>query len=274
MDDFSIRVVKEWRLAELELTVAQFDIAIGDVVSNGTIEEKQDYINIILRTAGKSIVTMREIVCLSKNGFPDGALSLARNIYEQMIIIMFFIIKANDPDIDSFVSDYFLNSEIERLKKHKYELEIRDESDQINSEQKEIDALKTKATRKVSGNYWWSGFGSFSNLSDYVIKNANPIITKLLQLMHSGYNRACVALHANCLGNALRLGTESGFTGVNTLPRLTGHELPLWLATSSFITIVGEACSALEIDDTFNKSLNDLAIFYVRKMHIETADDH
>ena len=91
MDDFSIRVVKEWRLAELELTVAQFDIAIGDVVSNGTIEEKQDYINIILRTAGKSIVTMREIVCLSKNGFPDGALSLARNIYEQMIIIMFFI---------------------------------------------------------------------------------------------------------------------------------------------------------------------------------------
>ena len=46
--------------------------------------------NLILNCTGKSLLTLCELILLCKNGFPDGALGLARNLFEQFIIISVF----------------------------------------------------------------------------------------------------------------------------------------------------------------------------------------
>lgn len=267
MDDYYTQIEKEWRISELVRIVDGFDLSVSNMLNNSDIKEKQDYTCIVVRTAGKSIVTMREILSLVANGFPDGALSLARNLYEQLIILLFFALKSKTPEMDAYVSDYFLSAEIEWLIKHKYELEIRDKTDEADKTQKEIDALKETTDRKVSGNYWWSGYYRFNDLSDYVTENYSPDLGDMLHLLKEGYYRACVSLHANCLGNFMRLGTDDDFAGIYTGPRIKGHELPLWMATSSFISIVGVTCNNLGIANTFNQPLNELAIHYIRKMH-------
>ena len=81
--------------------------------------------------------------------------------------------------------------------------------------------------------------------------------------LHLIYKRACVSLHAGSLGNAIRLGTDPSFVGVDNTAKMHGHELPLYFATHSFIPVVGVTCRELHLDGSnLLKELNDLAIFY------------
>ena len=80
---------KLWKLDDLALIVDSVESYIVDAVRAQHIKTGNDYLNILLYTFGKSITTMREIICLSTFGFPDGALSLARNIILFYLIISF-----------------------------------------------------------------------------------------------------------------------------------------------------------------------------------------
>lgn len=62
------------------------------------------------------MVTAREILTLCAHGYPDGALSLGRNLYEQMIVISFFEMHKDDVDFQEYVDDFFLNYEVQRNK--------------------------------------------------------------------------------------------------------------------------------------------------------------
>lgn len=77
MDDFYTQIEKEWRISELVRIVDGFDLSVSNMLNNSDIKEKQDYTCIVVRTAGKSIVTMREILSLVANGFPDGEIGRA-----------------------------------------------------------------------------------------------------------------------------------------------------------------------------------------------------
>ena len=59
---------------------------------------------------------MREIIHLSAFGYPDGALSLARNIYEHVIILAFFENHKSDNDFGNYVDDYYVDYDIQRNK--------------------------------------------------------------------------------------------------------------------------------------------------------------
>ena len=82
--------VSKWRLEELDTLIDEFDSNLAGAVKKLELKESNDYQNLVLRVAGKSIVTFREILTLSAYGYPDGALSLARNLYEQFITLYFF----------------------------------------------------------------------------------------------------------------------------------------------------------------------------------------
>ena len=79
----------QWRLEELEKIIDSMEDEIEEAITHQNLQTDHNYTNIVLRTAGKSIVGMREIIRLSAFGYPDGALSLARNIYEHYSISFF-----------------------------------------------------------------------------------------------------------------------------------------------------------------------------------------
>ena len=112
---------EQWRLHELDLLIDEIHSKISDAVSELKIHPEKNYTNIVLHTAGKTISTMREILCLSASGYPDGALSIARNLYEQLIILYFFENHQEDEDFNHYVSDYHLDYELKRIKAWIYE---------------------------------------------------------------------------------------------------------------------------------------------------------
>lgn len=259
--------VLKWRLEELDAIIDEFDAAIEAAIKKIGPKEAHDYLNVILGASGKSIVTFREIVILSAFGYPDGALSLARNLYEQFILLSFFESKQEDHDFQTYIEDYFLHDEIQRLRALKFEARAcRDNTDDVTRIDNELLVIGKKAHHEVKANdYWWSGFQSFAAIYDYVCnKNLSETgLKRWIGVLHFLYKRACISLHASALGNTIRLGDSKDSNVIDTSPRLEGMNIPLQLATVSFIFIVGITCRELNIDfNLFQDRLNELAIFY------------
>lgn len=182
---------------------------IADAVRVQHIKTGNDYLNILLFAFGKSIMTMREIICLSTFGFPDGALSLARNIYEEFIVVSFFEKHRQDSDFQNYVDDYHLDYNIQRNKALKYEAAHFDNSTVLKEIENET--TKTASHRKITKqDFWWTGKGSFANVvEDIQNSETNPTVKTFLARLHFAYKRACASIHASCLGNALRLGVDN-----------------------------------------------------------------
>lgn len=80
------------------------------------------------------------------------------------------------------------------------------------------------------------------------------------------YKRACIALHASCMGNELRLGTDPDFVGISTVQTEKGHGMPLWFATTSLNYILNCAFTTLELEcQKYTDTLFDLSSFYREK---------
>ena len=222
-----------------------------------------NYPTILLHIAGKSILTTREILILCANGHPDGALSLSRNLYEQMMIVEFFELHRNDANFQEYIDDFFLSYAAQRNKCLRGIAEYipEEESEKLKEEYEEI---KQRANKDVKGEYWWTGFSNFSKLIKYIIQNQTDVnIRQLLVLHYARYKRACISLHASCMGNSNRIGKYTGFEVIDTSPTVYGHSTPLEFATISLITIIGFVCASFQIDSSkFLKPLNELAVYY------------
>ncbi len=257
---------KLWKLDDLDLIVDSVESYIVDAVQAQHIKTGNDYLNILLFAFGKSITTMREIICLTTFGFPDGALSLARNVYEQFIAVSFFEKHRQDSDFQNYVDDYHLDYNIQRNKALRYEATHFGNSaglEEIECETKK--AENASHHRITKQDFWWTGKGSFAKVvEDVQNSETDPVIKTFLARLHFAYKRACASIHASCLGNVLRLGVDSNFIGIDNSPKTNGHEFPLYLATCAFILIVSVTCKELQLDDKYmNKELNDLAAFYL-----------
>lgn len=257
---------KLWKLDDLALIVDSVESYIADAVKAQHIKESNSYNHILLYTLGKSLMTMREIICLSTFGFPDGALSLARNIYEQFIVVSFFEKHRQDSDFQDYVDDYHLDYNIQRNRALRYEATHFDNSTELKEIENEKEKAKSASHRKITKqDFWWTGKGSFANVVDDIQNSeTDPVIKTFLARLHFAYKRACASMHASCLGNVLRLGVDSNYIGIDNSPKTNGHELPLYLATCAFILIVSITCKELQLDDKYmNKELNELAAFYL-----------
>lgn len=261
--------VSALQLARVEKLLNDFENRLAAEVDH-KYKEEHNFNNILIYISGKSIITYREILCLSSRGFPDGALSLSRNLYEQNIIVAFLYSKRKSSDFEEYIEDYYLAGEIQRLKALKWEADyLRDSLSDSAKYNNQIEALKLKSHQKVTGNdYWWTGFNSFARLADYCSVSENDkqyeIMMKRLRLM---YKLACISLHAGSLGNTIRLGVENGFSGIDNRAKTNGHELPLCFASHSMIPIIGVTSTELNIDgsDLIQES-NDLSIFYYDRL--------
>ena len=259
---------EQWRLYDLDAVINAIEDDIASAINTKKITTNQDYMNIVLRTVGRSIVSMREILQLSAHGYPDGALAIARNIYENLIILAFFENQKNGGNYSDYIEDYHADFDVKRIKAWIYESQYcKQDTTETQRLNDELNVLKKNAHHKGSGDYWWSGHGSFSQLADSVISSVdNEPLRNFLHTLHLAYKRACVSIHSSCMGNTLRLGAEPDFAGIDTAPTPNGHALPLWFSTTSFIYIVGVTCSALEVDfEQYGVELNHLAEFFFKQ---------
>ena len=262
-----------WKLSELASVVGDFENVFSNKVQ-GHMKIENNYKNILFWTAGKSIVTLREIICLSQYGYPDGTLSLARNIYEQFITVAFFELQFGCKDFDNYVSDYFLNYAKERNRGLEFELDHhglpQNEREQLAQRKQTVGR---NASHSLSGNYWWTGLRTFDNVANSIIDKAeNPHLKDTLSMLHLLYIRSCLSLHANSMGNMVRLGVDPQFSGVDTSPQKNGHGYGLYLATSSFSAIVGTICKRFNLDfSSFESRLEELCNYYFSTIQEEVS---
>lgn len=108
--------IEKWKLNELLQVVDEFDSTICDKVNESNLKFFHDYKSLLFFMAGKSVVTTKEILCLVQCGYPEGALSLARNLYEQFVIAEFFHTHKADGNFQDYIDDFFADYEIQQNK--------------------------------------------------------------------------------------------------------------------------------------------------------------
>lgn len=256
---------EKWKLNELVCVVNELDSTICDTVNESNLKFSHDYKTLLFFMAGKSVVTMKEILCLVQCRYPEGALSLARNLYEQFVIAEFFHTHKADGNFQDYIDDFFADYEIQRNKLLLFSAEYV-EHDIAAKQQIERDMaeIRANAHSKKKGTYWWADKGTFSDMAiDLIKRQTDPAFKKFTAMYHTMYKRACVSLHASCAGNILRLGDNSEFWGVDNRPRENGHSVPLLLGVYSFLCVTSVVCEELGIDDTqWKLRLYDLLIYY------------
>ena len=270
MIDYSSPQAAIWRLNEIDKIIDGFDSTVSKYVKVRQIKYDYDYTNIILTMAGKSIVTMREILCLSLFGYPDGALSLSRNIYEQFIVLLFLSKKRHSPDFPQIIENYYHNYEVQRLKNTKAQYELLNLPAEYEEAKQKLITYKQNNNINKDNDYWWAGVNTFAELKNKAVEMVtDENIKTIINHMHIGYKRACVSLHASCLGNYIRLGFDQDATVIDTSPTQKGHSFPLWLSTMSMMLVVEAVCKELLINDSFHDQLFELGIFYAQKKNEE-----
>ena len=109
-------LVEKYKLNDLENIISEIENTICKEIEEKDIQEAMDNINFLLYTIGKSIVTLREIIILCREGFPDGALALARNLFEQFVHVLYIEQREGSESFDSLLEKYYVNYNVQRTK--------------------------------------------------------------------------------------------------------------------------------------------------------------
>lgn len=256
---------ERYRLDKLASLVDTFECLIDDKVA-GKMKFYEDYPNILLQSAGKASLTLRAILNLCASGFPDAALILARQIYEQSIVLCFFEQIKQQSDFENRVKDYYADYNLQIAQYNKWQAENLDEdSNDISKYQNQIDAIHQNAYSKKKGAYWWSGFSTFKDIVDFLFESVDSRLVIHMKIMHLLYMRACKDVHVSALGNALRLGSDSEIGDVDNSAKTTGYGLPLYFAVNSFNLIAYIVFSNMSINgEKLIHDLDELLDLYAR----------
>ena len=243
------KVIKKYHLNELEGIIDSFEDDISRIIVEQQIRDEQNYLNILLHTGGNVIVRTREIMVLIASGYADGALALARTLYEHFIILSFLSLHESDSQFSDYIDDYYLDYERTGNKYFKYLAEHLGYSDLNEKVIAATNNLREHAHHAVNRDYWWTGYGTFSRLVDAVFDEYKDKREKTIFIrMYALYLRACASLHPNSFGITWRLEAGNQYAGINTAPSEKGHILPLELTILCLITIIGIIYDRLEID--------------------------
>lgn len=257
------KIYNIYKLPELEEILKKCEDDIYDRINELKIKEGEDEVNFLLHTIGKSFVSTREVMALCLNGFPDGALSISRNIYEQFIITYYIEARIDSEDDCDLLKKYNEDYSYQRAKALKYEAMYITKNNKNEEKYRTIiNEIKKRYGIHNMKDYWWAkkDGANFNDLCEFVA-NHNKDMEHLLRSMHLLYKRACLALHASSMGNMIRLGSDN--SGVDMGPWEKGQENSLFLTTASLVYIIASTYAVLEIDVTeVKESLNDLIIYY------------
>lgn len=265
-------IKEKYKIGEVESILKLVETSIDTGINKHKIDNGYDLRGIILFSAGKCLVTLREIIVLCINGLPDGALSLARNVYEQFNIVSYLKCHEDDEDFQVIIDRYNADYDIKRQKALKfYYSNLRNNDNEIEECKSKIKEIEEKYEKKVGSDYWWSGCNSFADIIDDVIKKQDNTMAAYLRNLQLLYKRACLSHHASCMGNAVRLGKPEA--DIDLGPWDTGEEVSLYLALASFLVVECYLAEILEFDNNCQTAIRDginkLLLVYDKQMKEE-----
>lgn len=250
----------KYRLNDLEQLIDLIEDNVATKINGGNYKKLNTYFDVVINSLAKSIMTMREIIVLSQNGYPDGALGLARNLFEQFIIISRFELEPAC-DRNCLAEKYCDDYNVKRYKFFRFmydDLGMEKEKDKYENE---LNLIKNKYKSNNKSEYWWCGENSFYDVYKKIYNSSEEEYKHMLKSLHIYYKKACSELHASSFGNSNRIGEKNDAIYVGVLE--TGQEYALDFAVKSFIRVVMVSYRELKIDvDQVHEKLNDLAEFY------------
>lgn len=234
----------KWNLNFYQETINKCEDIIAEEAAKWKTADDINYY--FLSTYAKAILTTKESITLLVNGYPDGALSRAREVYEQMVIAFYINNNYSDQLIKRYFADYELKvyknrkllygklRDIVNIHKEKYqELE--------NKCQQKIDNLKQQYG-KLNSDYWWvldNRINSFNDMQDNVG-------AELLLIL---YKRACISTHAGALSDIALLGRDNRKGSLlRTDQTWEGFEAPILLLFGSFDILTQIVFNHFKID--------------------------
>lgn len=232
--------IEYWKLDELADIVDSFEDLMEEKVSQG-MKSAWDYDNILVFVASKTIITAKEICTLSVVGYPNGAFALSRNLYEQLITLLFLHARKADTDFLDYVEDYHLDFDRQQNKYLRFHSEkCTKDPVELAKVQAEQDRIKAEAHHKVKGDYWWAGYDTFNSFAMAAIDSESDAKMHAFFLsLHLRYKEACTILHAGSLGNQYYLGVAPEYVGVDTSPKPDALGRPLLFLVEAIMGIFG-----------------------------------
>lgn len=265
---YSTIAIEKWKLHDFMAIVDSFESDFVDKVSGMNLPCEENYHTILLNIVGKAILTTRELLTLCAHGYPDGALSLARNLYEQMILVTYFNKHKKDSDFADIVKAYFKDYDVRRYKLlSSFHTTIGKDDEYTRSIEDSLNTIKSETGNKLKNDYWWANQNSFAEMAlSFIHSETDDSYKVFLATLHATYKQASLSLHASCIGNAARLGTDSGLWTIDTSPTLNGFGAPLWFAAASLIPVIGTLCHEFGVDYQKTKTLSIIWQYSIAKV--------
>ena len=167
-------------------------------------------------------LSMCEILVLASNGYPNGAFSLSRQVYEGLVIMDY--LRENSCD-ENLIERFFDSSSIASLRLLRQAKVDGQQSTQIEDQQLGDYSNKYSSFCDAKGrfrDYWWAGKDfSFTKLSNQTRFKSNYM-----------YKYSCEITHMSFLNSFLHLGNNENDILIGQSEE--GYHTPLWFAMICF----------------------------------------
>lgn len=234
------------------------------------IQQGHDINNVLFRNYGRIVLCLKEMFVLISHGYPDGALSIARTIYEIIIITEYICKKEKECPtvIERYFADHDVKSNKNRIELYKVmgENSLLYDTCQVEITKCE-EVLKTLENQYETSNfnkqYWWCTDAKHNVTFRGIDEEIND--DKLLRIL---YKRACISIHASSMSAACTLGRENEEGNIiYTSKTYDGSELALVLGLVSHDRFLDLWCRYWNedrsvifptIDEKYDKKLKDI----------------
>ena len=195
---------------------------VRQLLSKQRVVEERTYKYAQTRIFSRMALSMCEILVLVSNGYPNGAFSLSRQVYEGLVIMDYLREHSCD---ENLIERFFDSSSISSLRLLRQAKADGQQSTQIEDQQLADYAKKYPNFSDTKGrfsDYWWAGKGlSFTNLSNQTRFRSNYM-----------YKYSCEITHMSFLNSYLHLGNNENDILIGESEE--GHNTPLWFAMICF----------------------------------------
>ena len=171
---------------------------VRQLLSKQRVVEERTYKYAQTRIFSRMALSMCEILVLVSNGYPNGAFSLSRQVYEGLVIMDYLREYSCD---ENLIERFFDSSSISRLQLLRQTQVDRKQSTQIEDQQLADYAKKYSNFCSANGRfkaYWWAG-------KDYTFTELSSKTRFKINYM---YKHSCAITHMSFLNSHLHLGNH------------------------------------------------------------------
>lgn len=243
--EYQQSIIQKWKLDVWMERINSVEDKVADIAEKR--KTAADIENILIRNYARIVLCLKEVITLLLNGYPDGALCIARTVYELDIITEFIYKMHQKGDSTELIERYFADHNVKayrNLKNLHEDVSNTSETPEIwKSKAKVFESHLQDIKKKygsLKGEYWWANIcfegksPSFAKIDELVNED---------HLLRTLYKRACIGIHASAMGTSALLGrdNENG-NMIYTSQTDEGFEAPLLLGMISHDRFVEVLC--------------------------------